>query len=355
MENAHMKKQDRKITLKTVSVVIPAFNEQDTIQATINSILNQTHHIKQIIVVDDCSTDRTKEFAAKYVGIQIITTSKNTGKKAQAQNYALPYVKSDIVITIDADTTLAPDAINQLVKAFDKDPELFSACGFVLPRRIKSVWERGRYIEYLFGLTINKRIQAEYGTILVCSGCLSAFNTKKLKAYGGFRDLSCVEDMDLTWLAYLNGERIIYIPKAICYPVEPQNFSIYKGQVHRWYVGFFECLKIHWRDLLKFKKPMLSVFVLTGLLEGLLIFPAILYTLIRYGSFQLATIVILFDLLVISIPALLKGWRIGRLKLTTKSIFCYMFTRYVNLYLFYRAFVFELILQRKLTIWEKGH
>ena len=338
-----------------ISIIIPAYNEEDHIAKTIESILQQDYPIEQVIVVDDSSMDTTKYVADSYDKVMVITTKKNCGTKAMAQNYALPLVNANITVTVDADTVLAFDAVGKFVAAFDKDSELFSACGFVLPRRIKTIWEKGRYIEYLFGLTINKRIQDEYGAILVCSGCLSAFNTEKLKQYG-FRDLSVAEDMDLTWLAHMEGEKIAYVSEAICYPLEPGTLKVYKDQVTRWYSAFFQCLKIHWQDILRFKKPMLSVLIFLGLLEGLFAFPVLGYYLVRYYNFQLLLIVVLLDLFIISIPAIIKGWKIGKLKLTLTSIPCYVFvTRYINLYLFYKSFINEVLLRKTLTTWKKGH
>jgi glycosyltransferase involved in cell wall biosynthesis len=90
----------------TVTVLIPAYNEEKTIADTINSIRQQTYpNVVQILVVDDSSTDKTEEIA-KECGAEVIRTPSNSGTKAQAQNFALPYLKGVLTATIDADTIL---------------------------------------------------------------------------------------------------------------------------------------------------------------------------------------------------------------------------------------------------------
>jgi len=87
-------------------------------------------------------------------------------------------------MAIDADTTLAPDAIQKLLPALD-DPKISAACGLVLPRYVKSVWERGRYIEYLFAFSFYKPIQDYYERPLISSGCFSVYRTEALRANNG--------------------------------------------------------------------------------------------------------------------------------------------------------------------------
>ena len=125
-------------------VIVPAYNEAATIADSIRSIQAQTCRPAEIIVVDDCSTDGTGD-VARACGATVLRPPKNTGSKAGAQNYALGRVSSPWVMAIDADTVLAPDAIEKLTTAFD-DETVVAACGFVLPRHVETVWERGRYI-----------------------------------------------------------------------------------------------------------------------------------------------------------------------------------------------------------------
>jgi cellulose synthase/poly-beta-1,6-N-acetylglucosamine synthase-like glycosyltransferase len=128
-----------------LTVIVPAYNEAGSIADTVRSLKEQTTPPEEIIVVDDYSSDGTGE-VARDAGATVIQPASNTGSKAGAQTFALPRVETELVAAIDADTTLAPDAVETLLTAME-DEGVVAACGFVLPRSARSVWERGRYIE----------------------------------------------------------------------------------------------------------------------------------------------------------------------------------------------------------------
>src|ERR687896_442793 len=144
-----------------LTVIVPAYNEAETLGDTLRSLQRQTVSPDQILVVDDCSTDATAE-VAESLGVALLRPPENTGSKAGAQSFALDRVDTGLVMAVDADTTLAPDAIEKLFAAF-ADPEVVAACGFVLPRRVRTMWERGRYVEYMLAFSFFKRIQDNYG------------------------------------------------------------------------------------------------------------------------------------------------------------------------------------------------
>src|SRR5689334_20063996 len=118
-----------------LTVMVPAYNEAGSIAATILSLQRQTCPPHEIIVIDDGSTDDTAE-VARSLGVTVLRPPSNTGSKAGAQSFALPYVETELVMAVDADTTLAPDAIALLLPALD-DPRVVAACGTVLPRHVR--------------------------------------------------------------------------------------------------------------------------------------------------------------------------------------------------------------------------
>ncbi|MEA3172700.1 MAG: poly-beta,6-N-acetyl-D-glucosamine synthase, partial [Gammaproteobacteria bacterium] len=100
-----------------VTVLIPAYNEAESISATIRSLQAQTYHIFEIIVIDDCSTDETGDIA-RALGATVLRPPQNTGSKAGAQTYALPYIQTGFCIAIDADTEVEPDGVGLLMQPF---------------------------------------------------------------------------------------------------------------------------------------------------------------------------------------------------------------------------------------------
>ena len=168
-----------------LTVIVPAYNEAGSVADTIRSIHRQTLPVAAVVVVDDGSTDGTGD-VARACGAQVVRPPANTGSKAGAQNFALAHVRTEFALAIDADTVLAPDAIALLLEAM-ADPSVAAACGFVLPRYVATLWERGRYVEYLFAFGFLKRIQDYYGKPLIASGCFSAYRTDLLRQQGGGR------------------------------------------------------------------------------------------------------------------------------------------------------------------------
>ena len=226
-----------------LTVLVPAYNEQDTLADTLLSLLTQSVAPQAILVIDDCSTDDTADVAERY-GVMVIRPERNTGSKAGAQTFALRHVQTPFVMAIDADTTLAPDAIEKLMPAFE-DSEVVAACGSVIPRRVRTIWERGRYVEYLFAFTFYKRVQEAWGAPLIASGCFSMYRTSALRAVGGWPTRTLAEDMDLTWTFYQYEWKVRFIPEAVSYPIEPHNFHFLRKQLKRWSHGFVQNVRLH--------------------------------------------------------------------------------------------------------------
>lgn len=336
-----------------LTVIIPAYNEATCIGSTIKSLQKQTIQPKKIIVVNDCSTDDT-EFVAKSYDVDVITPPANTGSKAGAQNFALQFVTTKLTMITDADTTLAPDAIAQLLPAFN-DKVIAAACGFVIPKRVSTIWERGRYIEYLFSLSFYKQLQDFYGRPLISSGCLSMYRTPYLREAGGWSNRTMAEDMDLTWSLYQLGYHVRFMPKAICYPIEPDTLKLMHKQLKRWSAAYLQNVKLHGRKIAK--DPLLFCAMAVSLTDAFLsatIYLFVLPVLIFIVSpwFGLGYFI---DAPVILIPTLLiaaKRHESARAIVSFPSLFI---LRLVNGFIFLKAFLFEIILQRRLTTYEKGH
>jgi glycosyltransferase involved in cell wall biosynthesis len=100
-----------------VSIVIPAYNEEDCIERCIKSVLNQNYKDLEVILVDDGSTDKTVEIAKKYP-IKIIK-GQHEGNSV-AKNLGWREAKGDIVIFIDADMVIHPNYVSETVKCYKK-------------------------------------------------------------------------------------------------------------------------------------------------------------------------------------------------------------------------------------------
>ena len=329
--------------LADLTVIVPAYNEEKTIRDTLLSIQNQTVKPKQVIVVDDHSTDQTAK-VAKSTGETVIETSINTGSKAGAQNYALRQTTTKFVMALDADTTMDKCAVEKLLEAF-KDENTAAACGFVIPRFVNTIWERGRYIEYLIAFTYYKPIQEYFGKPLISSGCFSMYRTRFLKETNGWPTRTMAEDMDVR-----------FIPEAVCYPIEPQNFTFMKKQLIRWSHGFVQNLMLHWKDVLAvpYLNFIIAVMTWDSIVASLMyLFIIPIFSLIFKSPYLLLLFII--DAPIVFIPVFLRGLKRKELIKVVFSFPSFFILRIVNAIFIMEAYWTEIILKKRLTQYEKGH
>ncbi|MEI8032684.1 MAG: glycosyltransferase [Chlorobiaceae bacterium] len=341
----------------TITVLVPAYNEEESIKETILSIRAQSVPIEEIIVIDDHSRDRTGEIA-RSMGVTVVRTDVNQQTKAKAQQYVLDrgLVKTDLFVTIDADTLLDSRAIEKTLPCFN-DPMAACACGYVIPAKIDSVWERGRFIEYIFSISLFKMAQNHIGSVVVSSGCFSVYRTGLILQTGGFNSRTMAEDMDLTWELSIKGYRAYCVRDAYCYPFDPPTGKIFIAQVDRWYRSFFQNLSFHWMELLK-KDRKLAAFTLGYLIDGSLFILGtmwlLLYSLTHLVFTSLAYAVLL-DASIVSFFTIIEGIRLKRLGQVLLSLPAYQITRSVNIYVFWRSMWREWVIKERLQVWVKGH
>lgn len=336
-----------------LTVIVPAYNEAETVPETVESLLAQSVGPGRVIVIDDCSTDETAEVAAA-AGAEVIRPPANTGSKAGAQMFALSQVESELVMAVDADTTLAPDAIEILLPALE-DRSVVAACGFVLPRRVGSVWERGRYIEYMLAFSFFKRIQDSFEKPLISSGCFSVYRTAELRQAGGWSTRTMAEDMDLTWTLYARGHKVRFVPEAVSYPVEPHDFGFMSKQLRRWSHGFVQNVRLHWRPLLSlgYLRSTVTVAFWDAVIASLA-YLVILPLLAIFVS-PLVLVGYLIDAPVVLVPVLWQAVSRGETMRALASFPSFFLLRMVNGVFMLSAIWRELIVRRPLLVYEKGH
>jgi cellulose synthase/poly-beta-1,6-N-acetylglucosamine synthase-like glycosyltransferase len=338
----------------SLTVIVPAFNEAATIAETILSLRAQTVQPEEIIVVDDCSTDGTADIAHS-LGVRVIRPPMNTGSKAGAQNFALPLAGTRYTMAIDADTVLATDAIELLLDVM-ADEKTVAACGFVLPRNVKTVWERGRYIEYLFAFTFYKQVQDFYEKPLIASGCFSMYLTDALIQEGGWPSRTLAEDMDLTWCFYQAGKTVRFVPEAVCYPLEPHTFRFMSRQLKRWSHGFVQNVSLHWKGLLDV--PYLRSAVAVSMWDATvasLVYLFILPALAIYFRTPWLLLGYLIDAPAVLVPVLAGAVPRGEARRALASMPAFFVLRTVNALFFIRAVWAELVMNRGFHKYEKGH
>jgi cellulose synthase/poly-beta-1,6-N-acetylglucosamine synthase-like glycosyltransferase len=338
-----------------LTVIIPAYNEAESVGDTVRSVLAQTARPARVIVVDDCSTDGTGDLA-RAAGAEVLRPLVNTGSKAGAQNLALELVDTPYCMAIDADTTLAPDAIELLLAPLVADRGLAAACGFVVPRHVSSVWERGRYVEYLLSFTFYKPTQDYYGKPLIASGCFSAYRTARLREAGGWSERTRAEDMDLTWTFYQSGQAVRFVPEALCYPIEPHDLDFMSKQLRRWSHGFVQNVRLHWKGILPlgFLRTVVGVALFDAVVASL-VYLVLLPVLAVVLSAPLLLLVYVVDVPAVMVPVLVAARRRGEVVRALVSLPCFFVLRTVNGFFMLEALWSEVVMRRPLLVYEKGH
>lgn len=333
--------------------MIPAYNEAASIADSIRSLQRQTVPPATILVIDDCSTDETAAIASS-LGVEVLRPPENTGSKAGAQSFALGGVETELVMALDADTTLADDAVELLLAAFE-DPEVTAACGSVLPRFVQSIWERGRYVEYLLAFGFFKRVQDNYDRPLISSGCFSMYRTAPLRELGGWSTRTMAEDMDLTWTIYEAGGKVRFLPEAVSYPIEPHDFRFIGRQLRRWSHGFVQNVRLHRRPLLRlgYLRSIVAVAFWDALLASLAYL--VLIPVLAVAVDPLILLAYLIDAPVVMVPVLWLAVERGEAGRALASLPSFFVLRIVNGVFMLRALWNELVVGKSLAVYEKGH
>ena len=261
--------EDMTASRSTITVLIPAFNEEENIRAALDALFRQTVRVQRVIVIDDCSTDRTAELCGAY-SVEVVRTPQNRGSKAKALNYVLPLCDSDLIMVLDADAVMSPDYVERLLPEFG-DPNVSVAAGCVLSKNTQTRAERGRSIEWLIASYFYRPIQNITNASLVIPGCATLYRLNYLCEDDGWTSNTVCEDIDYTWTTQLRGHRAVYVPRAIVWTVDPSTGSAMGRQEFRWLSSMFQSSRLHWREL--WRKPLLALQVVLLLLTSLLIVP----------------------------------------------------------------------------------
>jgi poly-beta-1,6-N-acetyl-D-glucosamine synthase len=243
-----------------VTVLMAAYNEADNVRETFRGITAQDYPaLVQVIVVDDGSTDGTVEILSslKLPNLKIVRT--HHGGKARALNRGLKDVTNEIVVTIDADTFLHPQALKRIVARLLSDPRGTAAvAGCVLVKNSReSFMTRLQEWDYFTGIASAKRQQSLYQGTLVAQGAFSAFRTDAVRKIRGWSPV-IGEDIVLTWALLEAGCRIGFEASAIGFTCAPIDFKNFFRQRRRWARGMIEGLKQY--GSLAWKNSRLSSF-----------------------------------------------------------------------------------------------
>jgi len=259
-----------------VTVLIPAHNEESVIVQTVQSVLLSDLDDIHVIVVDDGSKDRTLELLQSHFGrndaVQIVH-QVNQGKAA-ALNNALARAQTDIVVTIDADTEIEPDAIRKLLRHFS-DPKVGAVAGNVKVGNRSRWLTRWQALEYITSQNMEKRAFDLLNCITVVPGALGAWRKETIEAVGGITADTVAEDADLTIAIRRLGWRVTYDEEAIAWTEAPETPGQLIRQRFRWTFGTLQSFWKHSDTLFRPKYGTLGWVALPNIFIFQIVLPLI--------------------------------------------------------------------------------
>ncbi len=219
----------------SVCVILPGHNEDDTIEATLISLCGSYPRL-EIIVIDDGSVDGTSEvvrrFTRSHAEVRLLRRVERGGK-ASAMNWALGHTRAEVVVCLDADSHLGPNALWEIVQPL-KDAAVGAVSGAILARNPDvNLVTRLQAQEYLRSIFLGRLLAARLGILGIISGAFGAFRRSTIEKVGGW-NVGPGEDGDLTQAVRKCGYAIAFAPYAQCYTNLPTSWwSLFKQRL-RW-------------------------------------------------------------------------------------------------------------------------
>lgn len=275
-----------------ISLLVPAYNEEATIAASVRSMLQLSYSELEIIVINDGSKDGTlevlkHEFAlvpfpeayrvqletkpvkgifrsTRYPNLRVI--DKENGGKADSLNAGINASRYPLFCGVDADSILQRDSLQKVVKPFLSDPDIVATGGTVrvangcevrggfltrvgLP---SNPWALFQVVEYLRAFLFGRLGWSTVNGMLIISGAFGLFRKETVIMAGGYRPKTIGEDMELVVRMHRllrqrrQRYRIEFVPDPVCWTEAPEDRATLRNQRIRWQRGLSESLSANW-------------------------------------------------------------------------------------------------------------
>ncbi len=275
-----------------ISVLVPAYNEETTITATVESLLQLAYAEFEVVVINDGSKDGTLQVlidrfgllpfpeayrvqiptqevrgiyrSTRYPNLRVI--DKANGGKADSLNAGINASRYPLFCGVDADSILERDSLQKVVQPFLRSPDMVATGGTIraangcdvrggdlklvdLPRNI---WALFQVMEYLRAFLFGRLGWSSVNAMLIISGAFGLFRKQTVIEVGGYRTQTIGEDMELIVRIHHHMRdknqpyRIEFVPDPVCWTEVPEDRQTLRNQRIRWQRGLSESLTAHW-------------------------------------------------------------------------------------------------------------
>jgi cellulose synthase/poly-beta-1,6-N-acetylglucosamine synthase-like glycosyltransferase len=286
------------------SILIPAHNEEKVIAATIESMLKLEYPKDKlnIIVINDGSKDATKniieQYALKDSRVQLFDIPKGEGGKGKSRtlNLGIKQAKGDVIAIYDADNTPDKDSLRYLVAQLLLHKDLGAVIGkFRTVNKNATLLTRFINIETLSFQSMLQAGRWQMHGISTLPGTNFVMWHHLIKKLGGWDEEALTEDSELSIRIYEEGYKIKFIPYALTYEQEPQQWSTWIKQRMRWVHGNNYVIKKFWKKIPHFTSKRMAFDLLYTLSLYYIFFVAVVFS-------DLLFLVSILQLVTISLP-----------------------------------------------------
>lgn len=276
-----------------ISIAVPAYNEEDCIKETIESVLELNYPKKKldIMVINDGSTDRTEEIAKEVIkrnrdfSIRLIN-QKNSGKGASL-NKALDLAKGSYFICLDADSSVERNALRKMLPYFSKK-NIVAVLPVMKVKQPENFLQKVQWYEYIVNM-FYKRLMSKLNCVHVAPGPFSIYRKDVLKKVGGFDEHNLTEDLEMTLRLQQHNYEIIQLLNTEAYTIAPRTLKELYKQRNRWFKGSV-INALRYRHMVFNKKygdfgmMQMPTIIISGVLALVIIISA-LYYFFKYNIF----------------------------------------------------------------------
>ena len=279
-----------RIATDKITVLVPAYNEEKVICKTVDTLLASTICDRlEIFVVDDGSTDATTAIVRETYGAipQVKVHRKPNGGKASALNLGIQLAETDIIVAIDGDTMLLPNAIELLTDRLVDNPSIGAVAGSVLVGNATTLMTKFQALEYITSQNMDRRAFELINAIGVVPGCIGAWRKQALIEAGGYSTNTLAEDADLTISIERRGWKVVSEPKAIALTEAPETLRAFMKQRFRWTFGMLQVACKHAGALCKPSGVALTISNIFFFQIGLALFAPLFDAMLVYSAIGL--------------------------------------------------------------------
>ncbi|MFB6199711.1 MAG: glycosyltransferase family 2 protein [Candidatus Nanohaloarchaea archaeon] len=222
----------------SVSVLMPAYNEENVVEEAIEGTLDIDYENLSLIFVDDGSDDNTLEKAQKYVQnpkLEIIEHENNQGK-GEALNTALEKAESDYIIVQDADSKISENLVRKAASRMEHNEDIAAVIASIKPLNDRNFFQKLQKIEYTLN-NFYRNLMSHADILDVTPGAFSMYRTESVKEVGGFAEDNLTEDIEMAWRLRRNGASLDMCFFEGAKTEFPGSFRALYGQRVRWARG----------------------------------------------------------------------------------------------------------------------